>query len=506
MDSDEVQYHHLLSTNDEPSSMEILEIQRAIEEREATTAKLDAEIVAIRHKLDSLAAYLTQKQATLARFRCVLAPIRRLPPEILATIFLFTRDWAPKSVIEGALHSVGVGPYPGPSPLRIMHVCSKWRWIALSVPKLWTTITARDKTPTSTIRRTDAAHDERLRTWLARTGTVHPLDITIHGRPWEAKDRTRLFWIQPYTHRIKELSLTGRFKNSTKHLFPILERLTISDFTISRSWKTGSFPSLRRVGIYGCTDHFPTFVPWLQLTALDLNVDRVNSSDLLRTLSWCSALVRLEIAVDHVRGGPTGVVVNDNIRLPHLISLEVLRSGDSRDIASVLLHVFTLPSLVTMTVAYDIWFTNVYGAFQSRSLFPLQSLTLSSIPRMDTSAFISLLRETPSLTEVISFDAVSLVPELVAYLKPTTPGGAPELLPKLEYLAFQHSYGYNLGRAVDDETILDMVASCDPSGEPAFLETSIEGLRVFRSHLPMRRCESHIASDRSVGRDVHIYF
>ncbi|RDB30941.1 hypothetical protein Hypma_004901 [Hypsizygus marmoreus] len=447
-----------------------------------------------------------QKQATLARFRCVLAPIRRLPPEILATIFYFTRDWAPKSVIEGALDSVRVGPYPGPSPLRITHVCSKWRCIALSVPKLWATITARDKIPTSTIRRTDPAHDEHLRTWLARTGMVHPLDITIHGRPWEAKDRTRLFWIQPYTHRIKELSLTGHFKNSTEHFFPILERLTISDFTISRSWKTGSFPSLRRVGIYGYTDHFPKFVPWRQLTALDLNVDRVDGPDLLRTLSRCSALVKLEIAVGHVGGEAAGVVANGTIRLPRLISLEVVHSDDSRDITSLLLPAFTLPSLVTMTVEYNIWSGDVYRAFQSHSLFPLQSLTLSSLPRMDTSEFISLLRETPSLMEVISFDAVSLVPELVAYLKLTTPDGAPELAPNLEYLAFQHSYGYNLGSVANGETILDMVASRDPSGEPAFLETSIEGLRVFRSHLPMRRCESHVASDRSVGRDVHIYF
>lgn len=69
--------------------------------------------------------------ARLARFRVAVAPIKRIPPEILYLIFSFMTTtaytWMPRDQSES------------PWPLRA--VCYSWRTIALSMPALWKNMT-----------------------------------------------------------------------------------------------------------------------------------------------------------------------------------------------------------------------------------------------------------------------------------------------------------------------------------------------------------------------------
>ncbi|KAG7440585.1 uncharacterized protein BT62DRAFT_822915, partial [Guyanagaster necrorhizus] len=62
----------------------------------------------------------------LAKYRYFIAPIRRVPNEILSEIFSFTCADMSDSVdiVSGA-------------PWVLSHVCSLWRSICLSSPRLW---------------------------------------------------------------------------------------------------------------------------------------------------------------------------------------------------------------------------------------------------------------------------------------------------------------------------------------------------------------------------------
>ncbi|KAJ7865670.1 hypothetical protein B0H13DRAFT_2203269, partial [Mycena leptocephala] len=86
--------------------------------------------------LQTQVAALTKKRdherAIAAALQSILAPIRTLPVELLAEIFSLTIREVPDKL----------PPWPRkPSHVkdafRVAHVCSDWRWIATSTPRLW---------------------------------------------------------------------------------------------------------------------------------------------------------------------------------------------------------------------------------------------------------------------------------------------------------------------------------------------------------------------------------
>ncbi|KAJ6595071.1 hypothetical protein DFH09DRAFT_887300, partial [Mycena vulgaris] len=60
----------------------------------------------------------------------VLSPIRRIPPEILAEIFLNCRQNSRASEFYSITD-------PSEAPLLLGRVCSSWRVIAHGTPRLW---------------------------------------------------------------------------------------------------------------------------------------------------------------------------------------------------------------------------------------------------------------------------------------------------------------------------------------------------------------------------------
>jgi hypothetical protein len=79
----------------------------------------------------------------------LLAPIRRLPAEMLSEIF-----------------TVAIMVY-GCSSLRLMRICRSWRWVLMTMPRIWSTIKVRTRTRTDFIQ-----------FLLERTRRV-PLDVEI---------------------------------------------------------------------------------------------------------------------------------------------------------------------------------------------------------------------------------------------------------------------------------------------------------------------------------------
>ncbi|TDL14116.1 hypothetical protein BD410DRAFT_866586 [Rickenella mellea] len=110
-----------------------------------TFASIDAEIKAIekaikvfhRHKDD--AAVLRKKESIvfLKKRRNRLAPVSRLPPELLSEIFEHMEQH-----IHGdrRWHHYALLPYPSRRWKNGIHICSDWRTIALDTPHLWSVV------------------------------------------------------------------------------------------------------------------------------------------------------------------------------------------------------------------------------------------------------------------------------------------------------------------------------------------------------------------------------
>src|SRR5882672_9516402 len=133
--------------------------------RAGNISRLEGEITRLRAVLDGLTAKLDAFQIYTHSLVALVAPIRRLPPEVLSEIFLHYND-------ENNISDLQLNT----APLLLGGVCSRWRTIALSTPRLWTSFAL-------TIQPKYLKSDVMLaKTWLARAGTC-PLTIRLasHG-------------------------------------------------------------------------------------------------------------------------------------------------------------------------------------------------------------------------------------------------------------------------------------------------------------------------------------
>ncbi|KAJ7140571.1 hypothetical protein C8R43DRAFT_830219, partial [Mycena crocata] len=77
-----------------------------------------------------ISARQEQKTRDLAALKAIISSIRRIPPEILAEIFLFCVDPV-KLRSDYSIDS------PRQPPLLLCHVCALWRAVAVNTPRLW---------------------------------------------------------------------------------------------------------------------------------------------------------------------------------------------------------------------------------------------------------------------------------------------------------------------------------------------------------------------------------
>ncbi|KAA1473094.1 hypothetical protein DENSPDRAFT_779377 [Dentipellis sp. KUC8613] len=147
-----------------PTEASIADARRSLDNHKSSLAD-------VQHKIDAAETQLAQ---IVADFRCVIndlqrertaletkvaetlayiAPIKRLPHELLRYIFLLNFEEQPCSAWSLAA------------------VCSLWRRLALSMPKIWSKIR---------LLTSPNASADTIRLWLERSGTRVPLDIEIY--------------------------------------------------------------------------------------------------------------------------------------------------------------------------------------------------------------------------------------------------------------------------------------------------------------------------------------
>ncbi|KAJ7728882.1 hypothetical protein B0H16DRAFT_1894001 [Mycena metata] len=145
-------------------------------------ARYDTEIARVQKKLDQLVVDRVAFQTRHSDYTSLLAPIRRLPSEILVEIFglcwdSFTPDLSdvdkegPSLVLRGELARLAHAPL-----LALSQVCARWYNIALGTPALWARIELEGPLWTAPHRFEDII--ALLRSALERSAS-HPLAITV---------------------------------------------------------------------------------------------------------------------------------------------------------------------------------------------------------------------------------------------------------------------------------------------------------------------------------------
>ncbi|KAJ7058474.1 hypothetical protein C8F01DRAFT_291805 [Mycena amicta] len=114
-------------TNYCPADDEIHEINALLEGPSAQLLEFDTKIAQLQKSIDSLIAQRSEVASFVAEHKALLAPIRRLPMEVLQAIFV--------ACLPTERHAAMVAE---DAPILLMQICNSWRQVALSTPRLYT--------------------------------------------------------------------------------------------------------------------------------------------------------------------------------------------------------------------------------------------------------------------------------------------------------------------------------------------------------------------------------
>lgn len=298
---------HLLGTRFIPTDTDVAIVQGSVQYADEQIRAINAEI-----------GKLTLKRDQLQQFRDVhtalMAPIRRLPDELLSVIFELC---SPQPVSDPASNfSPLCPPLPSQAPLLLAQICREWRRVAVSTARLWSSIVSElGSTPQESL----------ASTWLLRSASC-PLRISLassdfgSGLGYDADDHPLL----QHSRRWQEadFSITPcqyRGLGSIKGQLPMLQKLRITGF--------GRF---QLVNVFACAPRLrniflemePSFIaglPWDQITECTLSVSVGGCLDALRQMTRLVSC-RLQRCIKLEDGTPISPVVS------HLHSL-VLRDA-----------------------------------------------------------------------------------------------------------------------------------------------------------------------------------
>ncbi|KAF5348993.1 hypothetical protein D9758_012738 [Tetrapyrgos nigripes] len=460
MSSTTVNTFELLRSNFGTYTVDVEHVSQCLIGAERDVQNLEAEI----HRLNAAIIVLQNKQELLhsriEQCRSLLAPIRRIPPELLARIFSFACS---KSEATDKLDCPAV---------RLSQVCKGWRELTHTTPSLWSSLSIDLITHDRWDVRLIAMADHHLE--LSRNS---PLDVTLKLR-YNCDVSLYLFKaLSAHSSRLHSLCLylddpellEDPYLLSCRNNLPLLRHLNMRVICSTFSQKSvdvfKSAPLLEDFTI--CWHMFnehdrqapPISLPWSQLTRLKFRWLLTNAA--LENLSLAAQArhvtferCRNDDFRDSSDDYPDVVHLHDNLR-----SLSIIIDIDDPEL-SVFFNFLTLPSLIHLTIAgsYDettdppssenFSFTSEQEAimsFMSRSQCHLTSLSLENLPIQDMEV-IAFLQNTPTLTELALYeqeyenttDAPFFTPHLFDSLSVKYRAPSSTLLPRLKELDLQY--------------------------------------------------------------------
>ncbi|KAJ7218424.1 hypothetical protein GGX14DRAFT_594892 [Mycena pura] len=317
-----------------------------------------------------------------------VAPIARLPPELLGDIFLLTLPTITPSTVGPHLFNPCLT-----SPWSLGQVCSQWRVLALSLSTLWASFAV----PTRMTARVLYLLTVQLE--RSRQAPLHVLIKCSHmwpGNRHEQAYTTILQTIARECHRWRMIWLELNSDSLPKAAFENLGKLPLlTDLRLGSEFNPyfprqlvdvfANAPSLCRV-ILGRQSASDIHLPWRQITTYKATYYQTtpylaNLSAIAATLVECD----IHIAVHNISAAASQ---NSTLALPRLRRLVVRKEQ--------LLDGLAAPALLELYVASSSTAQSIIG-FIVRSTCVLTRLTLVQCAA-PANEIVELLTHTPALT------------------------------------------------------------------------------------------------------------
>ncbi|KAJ7916637.1 hypothetical protein B0H13DRAFT_357863 [Mycena leptocephala] len=454
----------LLRTNHPPKPLQEAEIHRLLLNTTTELSQLENTINVVSHILRVLESQRSHLGEYLVALKGALSPIRRIPAETLAEIFMHCRERS----LEGDYSEANAGEAPMPidieysstntaeAPLLLTHVSSHWRAVALSTPALWNIVRVAT---TSRIPSTILARSRSLplSVTFSTPGRIPSLKgqflrelWELYERLWEVRLHLRALDIQtpiPVTSRsLPILSALSIDLNAGRTLSPVRTSLSellelFQDAPSLRHFNLEvSFPPPQNL----LTTHFP----WAQLRSLAISVPTLHIASGI--LIQCTMLEQGYVGGLLPSTNPPQHPPSTLSRLRHLTV-----SAEEKQVPLIFFGPLSLPMLETL---YLDELNIPSGSLQDllkRSPFNLYHLTLTMVV-MELDDLVEFLHLIPSL-KTLSLTESCIADGLfqVFTYDPTSP---PSLsLPQLTHLSLTR----HLTSGLDGDAMALMIQSLE---------------------------------------------
>lgn len=492
---------YLLGTNHPPSELEIYSIRRAVADAKSDQLRLERDIAQLEATLDALYNEKGVINDYIREHEVLLAPARRILPEILSEIF----QWC---FADGMLASAA------DAPVVLGQVCNYWRSIAISTPNLWSSLNLHLR-PNNAKFKPDLAN-----TALSRSGACPlTIDLIFTGDDydwdgdWDEHAESCLDSVLNHSRRWKsmyfQLPQCALQKLSVvKYALPLLERLCIRPTSPPFDMILDAFEVAPRLSNL-CTDMLPNVlqVPWENLKNFEGSGH--NQRESLDWLHRSPNLVECVINFDYEDEWHIGQPSTSMAHFPRLHKLEVTTDGD--DGLEDLFNCLVTPLLSDLRIEYsDLgpWAQAPFISFLHRSTCALRQLHLIDIPLTDVQ-LIECLRMVPSLTELVirGHDLEPTVPgtitnSLVQQLiyEPSKVKSLP-MVPQLHAITFEGPF------TVDGQILRRMIASrwkIDVAQMPKIARLKTVKLKMDGDLGPVTRARLEIYKNEGLGLEVEV--
>ncbi|KAF8630892.1 hypothetical protein AX17_005250 [Amanita inopinata Kibby_2008] len=400
-------------TNRVHSDEEIKAILQSISDTEHVLRNLDGDIAELTRSKHALLKERRKITGQLKRYQIALAPHRKLPEDVVRYIITICAQ-------DPQVVTIPFSRKDTPPQLVLSHVCSAWRYCALTTPLLWNNIEIKTVPLTFCVVRI-------AQEWLSRA-TNHPISLKFifhfcsTGSEALANSVIRDM-ILP--HQFKKLDIRFYYsgfqqidnlhKDPTFDLCRLLyslsyaEEIRLNGHVTMGHDRTSSFPlvgdgkfphlKLLELNLGRWFSSYDFGIPWHQLLHLNMSISPVSAA-------WCLSILRQCVSLDRCRlfvttedtpefTPPTKVIV-----LPNLRKLG-LRLNFMFEHANAFLRALVLPGLKSLAIDPGLcpftWPSTTDSKIAER--FNLQQLQELRVVGETASPFLlgSLLESAPSL-------------------------------------------------------------------------------------------------------------
>ncbi|KAJ7743315.1 hypothetical protein B0H16DRAFT_1009573 [Mycena metata] len=472
-----------LGTNYCPSDEEILNIRTFLIEPKSRLKRLDDKIADLQKAIDSLTAERASVRSFVDAHDALLSPLRRLPLDIVQEIFVACLPTHRNCVMSAA-----------EAPLLLGRICSSWRAIALSTPRLWARLHIVEPAFTGFVPSMSsissvfleekvAQRVDAVKTWLIRSG-VCPISISIEGAPQSfmpagalPPSSTHLFLqaLIPFSSRWQDVTMSFVFSpEALETLFelaemdmPMLSKLHIvqqqhheaaPSNVLLRSFAFLHTPTLSDLTFVGYQANLLELpIQWTNITTLSLT-GMLRPNLMLEILSKCPQIRTSHFALSYAAEDGT-VSLDSVIELTHLRSLHVTGwldgiTGILRPLLVPALREFGLNGRMS---ALDPTLPSHLTAFLARSQ-RLEGLAIDTA-LFDNISLLEMLRNLPATIKWLRVSNMNAVLDTDAFamlIPPESLSGDPQvavICPELRDLTISG------GQAPSDETLVHFVTA-----------------------------------------------